>query len=192
LSAAQLVYGDVVTATLAAIETAGVAPSRLKVEVTESILMRDADRAAEILTQFRQAGIGVAIDDFGTGFSSLSYLVRLPFDELKIDRSFVLAMCDSAAALAVVRSVMDLAKSLGAIVVAEGIETAEQLDLLRGLGCDQGQGYLLGRPGSPAEAAEVVHRAETAFEATCVVAARPERLGGAQLGVCAPGALTAA
>lgn len=192
LSAAQLVYGDVVTATLAAIEAAGVAPSRLKVEVTESILMRDAARAAEILTQFRQAGIGVAIDDFGTGFSSLSYLVRLPFDELKIDRSFVLAMCDSAAALAVVRSVMDLAKSLGALVVAEGIETAEQLDLLRGLGCDQGQGYLLGRPGSPDEAARVMQRARGAFEAGSVVAARPEGSGEARLGVCALGELTAA
>jgi sensor c-di-GMP phosphodiesterase-like protein len=87
---------------------------------------------------------------------------------------------------------MDLAKSLGALVVAEGIETQEQLDLLRALGCDQGQGYLLGRPGSPDEAAEVLRRARSAFEAGSVVAARPERLGEAQLGVGAFGELTAA
>jgi EAL domain-containing protein (putative c-di-GMP-specific phosphodiesterase class I) len=188
LSAAQLVHGDIVAATLEAIEAAGIAPSRLKVEVTESVLLRDVDRATLTLARFRAHGIGVAIDDFGTGFSSLSYLVRLPFDELKIDRSLVLAMGDSMAALAVVRSVIDLARSLGAVVVAEGIETREQLAALQELGCDQGQGYLLGRPGGPDRALDVVRRTDARFwggglaPAPARPAAGPEVLGAVALG----------
>lgn len=153
LSAAQFIHGDIVSSTITILNAAGVRPDRLSIEITESILMRDVVRATEALKRFREHGIGVAIDDFGTGFSSLSYLVQFPFDELKIDRNFVRTMLHSPAARAVVRSVIDLARSLEATVVAEGIENERQLAALRDMGCRLGQGFFLSEPLRPAEAA---------------------------------------
>jgi len=109
--------------------------------------MREPERARKVLQELRTQGMRVAIDDFGTGHSSLSYLKDLPVDSLKIDRSFVRDLPADTGAAAIVRSVMAMAGELGLTVIAEGIETGEQLDFLRGSGCRHGQGFLFARPG---------------------------------------------
>jgi len=121
-------------------------PSTLQFEVTESVLVSDPDQALEIVKELRRMGVGLKIDDFGTGYSSLSYLHKLPFDTLKIDRSFINTMGDDHAAFEIVRAIILLAGSLGLQVVAEGIETQVQADELRSLGCGFGQGYLFAPP----------------------------------------------
>jgi EAL domain-containing protein (putative c-di-GMP-specific phosphodiesterase class I) len=128
----------------------GLAPSCLRLELTESSVMEDAGFAAGVLGELKAQGVGVSVDDFGTGYSSLSYLRRLPVDELKIDRSFVHAATDDEDDAAIVAAVVLLARTLRLKVVAEGVETESQLGLLRSLGCDRAQGYLFSRP-LPAE-----------------------------------------
>jgi len=124
----------------------GLPAAALRLEMTESALMSDAPRALEALTRLRDGGVRLSIDDFGTGYSSLAYLKRLPVDELKIDKSFVLGMARDETDAAIVRSTIELGHSLGLRVVAEGVEDAESRDLLVGLGCDAAQGYHLGYP----------------------------------------------
>jgi EAL domain-containing protein (putative c-di-GMP-specific phosphodiesterase class I) len=124
--------------------------SALTVEVTESAAMADPDTAVGVLEELRALGVGVSIDDFGSGHASIAYLARLPASELKIDRSFVSRMCESARAEAIVRTTIDLARHLELRVVAEGIETTEVCERLAAMGCDTGQGYLISRP-APAE-----------------------------------------
>jgi diguanylate cyclase (GGDEF)-like protein/PAS domain S-box-containing protein len=124
-------------------------PEAISLEITESTIMRDPEGAASNLRRVSELGIRLSIDDFGTGYSSLSYLGRLPVSELKIDQSFVAAMKDSVADETIVRSTIDLAHNLGLEVVAEGIETMEQMQALVELGCDIGQGYFFSRPLSP-------------------------------------------
>jgi diguanylate cyclase (GGDEF)-like protein len=124
----------------------GVPAARLIVEITESSLMADAARAMEVLTRLRQMGVGISIDDFGTGYSSLAYLKRLPVDELKIDKSFVLHMAHDENDHAIVRSTIGLAHDLGLSVVAEGVEDEAAWELLTALGCDVAQGYFVSRP----------------------------------------------
>lgn len=123
----------------------------LELELTESLLMRDIEKNIEVLNTLRGLGITIAIDDFGTGYSSLNYLARIPMDTLKIDRSFVVSMNQSVESRTIVSTIISLAHSLGLKVVAEGVETGEQRDLLKALACDELQGFLLGRP-VPAEA----------------------------------------
>src|SRR5579859_2484667 len=123
----------------------------LELEITESLLMEDIERNIEWLKALRDLGVTVAIDDFGTGYSSLNYLARLPMDTLKIDRSFVVSMTQSPVNRTIVSTIISLAHALGLKVVAEGVETEEQLNLLRLLKCDEIQGYLLSRP-VPSEA----------------------------------------
>ena len=118
----------------------------LEIEITESLLMGDIDRSIAILQRLRTLGCRIAIDDFGTGYSSLNYLSRLPADALKIDQSFVGRLSTDRDTLALVENIVALAHSLGLIVVAEGVESAEQADLLRRMNCDELQGFLLGRP----------------------------------------------
>jgi len=132
---------------------AGVAPERLVLELTETTAMADPVRAMDILTRLRLSGFRLAIDDFGTGYSSLAQLVRLPFSELKIDKSFVMEAARSAEARTVVRSTVDLAHNLGLKAVAEGVEDAGLLTLMAELGCDQAQGFHIGAP-MPAEQVE--------------------------------------
>jgi c-di-GMP-specific phosphodiesterase len=132
----------------------GLPPGALKLEITESDIMRDPERAAEILQALREAGAGLAIDDFGTGFSSLSYLTRLPFDTLKIDRYFVRTMASNEGSDKIVRSVVNLGRDLDLEVVAEGVENAVMARRLLQIGCDYGQGFGYA-PALSAQEAEV-------------------------------------
>ncbi|MDB6163603.1 MAG: hypothetical protein JWL98_1035, partial [Xanthomonadaceae bacterium] len=118
----------------------------LDIEVTESVLMDDIHRNISTLNALRQLGCRIDIDDFGTGYSSLNYLVKLPIDAIKIDRSFVIALADSPQTVALTSTIITLAHALGMRVIAEGVETEEQAGLLHLLHCDALQGYLLGRP----------------------------------------------
>ncbi|HEY0582947.1 MAG TPA: EAL domain-containing protein, partial [Chloroflexota bacterium] len=124
----------------------GVQPSMLAVEITESTLMADPAQAMEIVRRINAMGVSIAIDDFGTGYSSLAYLKRLAVNELKVDRSFVRHVASDSHDVAIVRSTISLAHELGLQVVAEGIEDDATWDLLRRLGCDTAQGYLISKP----------------------------------------------
>ena len=123
----------------------GVAASRIKIEVTESLLMTEQEQATRMLNELRALGLHMSIDDFGTGYSSLSYLRTLPIDELKIDRSFLIDVATSSDSAAIVRAILALAHSLDMEVVAEGVETRDQLDFLREHGCDAFQGFLFSK-----------------------------------------------
>jgi diguanylate cyclase (GGDEF)-like protein/PAS domain S-box-containing protein len=129
-----------------ALRNAGIEPSSLKLEVTEGVIMRDAEASIQTLRELKDHGIQIAIDDFGTGYSSLSYLRRLPLDVLKIDRSFVQGIGENPEDNAIVKAIISMAKSLGLSVTAEGVETNEQAALLRDWSCEQAQGYLFARP----------------------------------------------
>ncbi len=130
----------------------------LELEITESLLMEDIERNIERLKTLRDLGVTIAIDDFGTGYSSLNYLARLPMDTLKIDRSFVASTAQSPESRTIVSTIISLAHSLGLKVVAEGVETEEQLNLLRLLKCDEVQGFLLSRPVASDEVASFLSR----------------------------------
>ena len=146
LSARQFASDSLVDDLVDALTLYGVAAVELEVELTESVLMADPERANEVLQQLHAMGVRIAIDDFGTGYSSLSYLKRFPAQTVKIDRSFIRGLPSDDDDTAITQAVIAMAHSLGLGVVAEGVETVEQLGLLRKLGCDQAQGYLLGRP----------------------------------------------
>jgi diguanylate cyclase (GGDEF)-like protein/PAS domain S-box-containing protein len=153
-------------------------PRSLKLEITESVVMENIDTATEMLRQLRALGVQLSIDDFGTGYSSLSYLHRFPIDTLKIDRSFVTQMVDNNENIEIVRTIVMLAQNLGMDVVAEGVETKEQLALLRKLGCENGQGYFFSRPVSVGGAEKIIadtytHTQPTITPADEVKAIRP-------------------
>jgi diguanylate cyclase (GGDEF)-like protein len=128
----------------------GLPPRRLEIELTESAIMADRERATHVLRQIKAMGIGIALDDFGTGYSSLETLRSFPFDKIKLDRTFVSELEHSPQAVAIIRAVLALGRSLEIPVLAEGIETESQLRVLRNEGCDQAQGYLLGHPQAEA------------------------------------------
>jgi diguanylate cyclase (GGDEF)-like protein len=152
LSACQFQQSDLLMADIRRIlDATGLDARSLKLELTESVLMQNADASLDTMRALKSMGIRLAIDDFGTGYSSLSYLKRFPVDTLKIDRSFVAGLGQDAQDTAIVRSVVALAKTLSLNVTAEGIETAAQEGELRALGCEQGQGYLFARPVSAVE-----------------------------------------
>jgi diguanylate cyclase (GGDEF)-like protein len=129
-----------------ALRETGLPASRLELEITEGVLIEDIERAKRTMQSLKTLGIQIALDDFGTGYSSLSYLEAFPLDRMKIDRSFVMALGQSERSLAIVRAVIGLAHGLGLPVLAEGIETDTQMSLLLEEGCDEMQGYLIGRP----------------------------------------------
>ncbi|MBB4038747.1 diguanylate cyclase (GGDEF)-like protein [Microvirga flocculans] len=129
-----------------ALALSGLAPQRLELEITESVLLQDNEMTVSTLHQLRRLGVRIAMDDFGTGYSSLSYLRSFPFDKIKIDQSFVREMSQRADCLAIVQSVASLGASLGMPTVAEGIETEEQLRQIEAAGCTDAQGYYFGRP----------------------------------------------
>jgi EAL domain-containing protein (putative c-di-GMP-specific phosphodiesterase class I) len=151
LSAVQFRQNNLVESISGALEEAGLDPCYLELEVTESIVMENAEEAALVLEKLHAKGIHISVDDFGTGYSSLSYLKRFCLDTLKIDRSFVRDISSDSGDAAIVRSVIALAHSLRLRVIAEGVETEEQLSFLEALGCDEYQGYYRSRPLPPAE-----------------------------------------
>ena len=196
LSTRQLVDPLVVQRVAAALESAGLDPDRLWLEVTETTLVEDVDKAAEVLHQLVVHGARIAIDDFGTGWASLTYLRAFPVHALKIDRSFVTGIDDSSNDAVIARSIISLADELHMSVIAEGIETAVQRDALRRLGCITGQGYLFGGPTPasdfPLERARRVQggddaHASLAFDPAAVAATRLRRHGSPAL-VRGPGA----
>jgi EAL domain-containing protein (putative c-di-GMP-specific phosphodiesterase class I) len=135
----------------AALRATNLDPSRIEVELTESILVRDQMEAIEILTRLNGLGVKISVDDFGTGYSSLSYLSRMPIDCLKIDQSFVSRLGSNERDKQIVQAVISLSHALGMRVIAEGVETAEQLDFLLAMSCDEAQGYYFSRPVPPDE-----------------------------------------
>ena len=151
LSTRQLDDPNLVTTVRDALDRTGLPPSALCLEITESALMRDPTVAARTLSALRDLGVRLAIDDFGTGYSSLAQLLTLPLDLLKIDQSFTAGLGKSADAEAIVTSIIAMAHAVDLTVVAEGVEHALQLDILRRLDCDQAQGYHLGRPAAAPE-----------------------------------------
>lgn len=142
---------EIIDAVQSATSIWGVDLKSLTLEVTENALMLDREATHEILTELRQLGVRISIDDFGTGYSSLGYLKDIPADELKIDRSFVMGMLDNPDDFKIVKHTIEIARSFGLGVVAEGIESEAMLDELRILGCDFGQGYFICKPVPPAE-----------------------------------------
>jgi diguanylate cyclase (GGDEF)-like protein len=146
VSARQLAHADLPQMFHQVLLDTGLPPHRLEIELTESAIMENRDRAVHVLRQIKAMGIGVALDDFGTGYSSLETLRAFPFDKIKLDRLFVSELEHSLQAVAIIRAVIALGKSLSIPVLAEGIETESQLMVLRREGCDEAQGFLLGRP----------------------------------------------
>jgi EAL domain-containing protein (putative c-di-GMP-specific phosphodiesterase class I) len=126
----------------------GLPAKRLEIEITETALVRDLNRTLATLRQVKALGVEIAMDDFGTGYSSLSNLRAFPFDRIKIDRSFIKAVHSNPQAATIVRAVLGLGKGLGLPVIAEGVETAAELQFLQDENCDEVQGYLLGRPAA--------------------------------------------
>jgi EAL domain-containing protein (putative c-di-GMP-specific phosphodiesterase class I) len=135
-----------------------IAPDTLKLEITESTVMADPSAAVETLLQIKSLGVQLSIDDFGTGYSSLSYLHRFPLDTLKIDRSFTKAIGQGGDSMEIVRTILPMANSLRLNVVAEGVETAEQLAMLRKLRCEYAQGYYFSEPATADEAGVLLER----------------------------------
>jgi diguanylate cyclase (GGDEF)-like protein len=146
LSPVQLAIGDIVTTVVDVLRETNLSPERVELEITETALLTDDLRNMEVLRRLKALGVRIVLDDFGTGFSSLSHLRAFPLDKIKIDRSFIQDMADSADSAAIVESVAGLAHRLGMATTAEGIETPEQLAAVARIGCTEAQGFLLGRP----------------------------------------------
>jgi diguanylate cyclase (GGDEF)-like protein len=157
----QFRQGNLVESVLAATDAAGLDPSYLELELTEGTLIQDTELARRNLERLREAGVKVSIDDFGTGYSSLSYLKRFPIDALKIDRSFVVDITTDQDDAAISQAIVGMAKSLRMEVIAEGVETDEQLRFLGGIGCERIQGFLFSRPVRPEEIPVYVALLET-------------------------------
>jgi diguanylate cyclase (GGDEF)-like protein len=146
LSPVQFRHGDLPNLVHAILLETGLAPGRLELEITESVLMDDFTRAISILRRLKALGVRIAMDDFGTGYSSLSYLQAFPFDKIKIDRTFVSNLDKNPQSAAIIRAIIGLGRALSLPVTAEGVETKEQLAFLTDESCDEIQGYLIGRP----------------------------------------------
>ncbi len=162
ISARQFSDGQLGTRIATILEEIGLPPACLELELTESILMRDVDEAMQILDGLKVLGLSIAVDDFGTGYSSLNYLKQFPIDVLKIDRTFVDGLPEGEQDAQIARAIIAMAHSLNLAVIAEGVETHEQLEFLREHGCDEVQGYLFGRP-MPAGQFEAQFSNETLF-----------------------------
>jgi diguanylate cyclase (GGDEF)-like protein len=150
LSAVQFRKGNLAQVVTGALAASGLPARRLELEVTESVLLQKSEANLAMLHAIKKLGVSIVLDDFGTGYSSLSYLRLFPFDKIKIDRSFVRELTSSADSAAIVSAIAGLARSLDMVTTAEGVETDEQLALVRLAGCNQVQGFLFGRPGPAA------------------------------------------
>ncbi len=158
VSAAQFKGSELIVAVHDALETSGIHPSRLELEITETAFLNDASATVTILHELRAKGVRIAMDDFGTGYSSLGYLRSFPFDRIKIDRCFVREIETSADCKAIVRAVTGLSLNLGISTTAEGVETEAQLKHIRAEGCDQAQGFFFSRPVPAQEVAALLRR----------------------------------
>ncbi len=156
ISGKQLKQPDFLEVAARALRESGVNPERIEFEFTESVIMEEAEKTIEILRELKKMGLLLSIDDFGTGYSSLNYLKNFPIDRIKIDRSFVVDLSSSSDDAAIVQAIISLAGVLRLKVIAEGIETKEQLDCLKKLGCHEMQGYLFGKPMSADELADAL------------------------------------
>ena len=164
VSPVQFRSGTLALKIVAALSESGLPANRLELEITEAVLIRDDDAALEILHQLRAIGVRIALDDFGTGYSSLSYLQRFPFDKIKIDRCFVDDIAEPSGSSGIVRAVVNIAAERHMTTTAEGVETQQQQELLRALGCTEMQGYLFSRPKPAAEIRQLLcaHRSRHA------------------------------
>ncbi|MGE4167079.1 MAG: EAL domain-containing protein, partial [Xanthobacteraceae bacterium] len=158
LSAVQFRSPTLSLSVVSALGGSGLAAGRLELEITETVLLQDDKSVLDTLHQMRDLGVKISMDDFGTGYSSLSYLRSFPFDKIKIDRSFIRELGKKEDCLAIIRAVSRLGASLGMITTAEGVETKEQLDILRTEGCNQGQGYLFSPPRPVAEVPAILRK----------------------------------
>jgi EAL domain-containing protein (putative c-di-GMP-specific phosphodiesterase class I) len=138
----------------------GLPPHNLKLELTESVTMGHEERTIRILRELKQLGVRLCMDDFGTGYSSLSYLRRFALDIVKIDRSFVTEMLTNSESKQIVKTILDLGSNLGMQVVAEGVETIQQVELLKSFGCDYAQGYFFSKPLAPAGIEQTLNASE--------------------------------
>jgi diguanylate cyclase len=163
VSARQFRQSDLLQTIEDAVERNDLAPRHLVIELTESVVMGDAERSVSVLQDLSRRGYQLAVDDFGTGYSSMSYLKQLPVGKLKIDKSFVQDLGKSVKSDAIVQAVTALAHGLGITVVAEGVETIEQLTGLLTYGCDHYQGYYCSRPRNAAEITKLLHQAPRAI-----------------------------
>ena len=158
VSAAQLRGQSVLSTLASALEGSNIANERIDIEVTESVLIAHDDPALHVVSALADAGFSITLDDFGTGYASLNYLNRMPLKRVKIDRQFTGALVSDPRQAAIVSAILQLSKSLGLEVTAEGVETIAQLDLLRSLGCDAVQGYLVARPLSEGNLLDLFER----------------------------------
>jgi len=164
LSPAQFMHGDLVGLVHAILLETGLAPGRLELEITEGVLIEDFDRGLALLRRLKALGVRISMDDFGSGYSSLSYLQAFPFDKIKIDRAFVMNLGRNPQSAAIVRAVIGLGHGLDMSIVAEGVETQEQLGFLADQGCDAVQGYFIGKPLPIRQYAETVGRPGNTIE----------------------------
>ena len=164
LSPAQFMHGDLVGLVHSILLETGLAPSRLELEITEGVLIEDFDRGLALLRRLKALGVRISMDDFGSGYSSLSYLQAFPFDKIKIDRAFVINLGRNPQSAAIIRAVVGLSHGLGMSIVAEGVETQDQLTFLAAEGCDSVQGYLIGKPLPIAQYASVIGRGPNVME----------------------------
>jgi EAL domain-containing protein (putative c-di-GMP-specific phosphodiesterase class I) len=158
LSAIQFRQKNLVDIVLSALQDSALPPEYLELELTEGIVMQDVDNTIDCLHNLKQLGIKLSIDDFGTGYSSLSYLKRFPINKLKIDKSFIHDIANDADDEKIVRAVIGLAQAMNLTVIAEGVETQEQLSFLRSHQCDEMQGYLCSKPLPADEMAKFLER----------------------------------
>jgi diguanylate cyclase (GGDEF)-like protein/PAS domain S-box-containing protein len=161
LSPAQFMHGDVVGLVHSILLETGLSPGRLELEITEGVLIEDFDRGLALLRRLKALGVRISMDDFGSGYSSLSYLQAFPFDKIKIDRAFVMNLGRNPQSAAIVRAVIGLGHGLEMSIVAEGVETQEQLSFLADEGCDAVQGYFIGKPAPIGQYAALVGRSGT-------------------------------
>ncbi|HVJ33533.1 MAG TPA: EAL domain-containing protein [Terriglobia bacterium] len=165
LSALQMAHPQLINEVGWILDQTGAEPKHIKLELTESSVMHNPDAAIQVIDRLRHMGFRISIDDFGTGYSSLAHLHRLPIDSLKIDQSFIRPLTDAARNLEMARLIIELGHLLRLEVVAEGIERSSHMELLKGLGCDLGQGYLFSRPMPPVEAQRLILEEEEIREA---------------------------
>lgn len=158
LSGYKFAHQDITENIKGALRIASIGAHDLEVEITENVLMQDTDDTISTLKRIKSLGITMTLDDFGTGYSSLRYLTSFPFDAIKIDRSFIMECKRKPDNLIIIRTIIAMGHSLEKRIVAEGIETEEQFDLIKGYGCDEAQGYYFSPAVRPEEFAELLAR----------------------------------